>query len=192
MQTAITAARGTAREKDLWNRIVNDNFGGSQPILSGQESIAAAKRLYRRAMGKPFDGTVKLTSGNRYTWVKRGVMSVNPDKQELHTRGLRALIHDLSHYCHQRLHPKDAPHSARQAYLERDLAQYAIEQGFLEGKLKSKAEPAEKADPVKQRYQAMVRRRDKWAAELERAKRLHAKAVLEVKTYERRHGDRLK
>jgi F0F1-type ATP synthase membrane subunit b/b' len=37
----------------------------------------------------------------------------------------------------------------------------------------------------------MVTRRDKWAAELERAKRLLEKARREVREYERRHAGRL-
>ena len=195
--------RTAAREKDLWTRLVNSKFEGQQPILSGEESVAAARRLYRHAMKKPFAGEVKLTSGNRYTWVRpltvtrkgnrvrTSVLAVNPDKRELHARGLRALIHDLSHYCHQRLHPQDDPHSARQAYLERDLVDYAIKSGFLDGKL-ARAKPAQERDVVKERYARIVARRDKWRVELEKAKKLLAKAEREAREYERRHRDRLK
>jgi hypothetical protein len=35
---------------------------------SPQEAVAAARRLYRFAMKKPFPGKVRITSGNRYTW----------------------------------------------------------------------------------------------------------------------------
>lgn len=37
----------------------------------------------------------------------------------------------------------------------------------------------------------MVNRRDKWKATLERAERLLAKAEREVRTYERRHAEKL-
>jgi hypothetical protein len=173
---------------------VNDKFAGSQPVLSGEASVKAAKLLYRRAMGKPFKGAVKLTSGNRRTWIRHGVLSVNPDERGLDgSKGLREIIHSLAHYAHRRKHPNDAPHSARQAYIERDLVDYAIRSGWLEGKLEPKPKPpAEKPDKVRQRYAAMVKRRDKWAAELDRAKRLHAKAAKECREYERRHGDRVK
>jgi hypothetical protein len=43
-----------------------------------------------------------------------------------------------------------------------------------------------------QRYRRMVARRDRWADQLDRAKRLAAKAEAEVRAYERRHRDRLK
>src|SRR5688500_10089818 len=106
--------KGTLRDPAAWDRLVNSKFE-SQPILSPEESLIAAKKLYRHAFGRAFPGKVELASGNRYTWVRRGVLYVNPDKRELHTRGLRSIIHDLSHYAHSRLNPRDAPHSIRQA-----------------------------------------------------------------------------
>lgn len=183
------------RDPELWDRLVNERFGAAQPILSGPESIAAARKLYRTAMGKPWTGKVQLTSGRRYTWVRNGVLFVNPDMQQRECRGLRALIHDLSHYCHSQLHPNDAAHSRRQAQLEGRMVKAALSRGFLEGKLKPKEkmapEPKAKPDPVQQRYARMINRRDKHAKELERAQRLLAKATREVREYERRHGERV-
>ncbi len=181
-----------ARDPGLWDRLVNDRFGSAQPILSPQESILAARKLYRHAMGKAFPGEVTLTSGNRYTWVRRRVLVVNPDKRERDARGLRAMIHDISHYCHSRLHPNDSAHSPRQARLEGKLVTFALAKGFTEGALK-RDPPAPKAKPdiVQQRYARMVNRRDKYAREMERAKRLLAKAEREVREYGRRHKDRI-
>ena len=75
---------------------------------------------------------------------------------------------------------------------------YALKSGFADGRLAPKPKapvepppPAPKPDKVQQRYARMVARRDKWAGELERAKRLHAKAEREVRRYERRHKDRV-
>lgn len=181
-----------ARDPGLWDRLVNERFGSEQPILSGQESIAAAKKLYRHATGKSFTGKIRLTSGNRYTWVRRGVMSVNPDKVEAQARGLRALIHDISHYCHRMKNPRDSAHSPRQARLEGRLVEFALSRGFVDGALKKEQPPPKaKPDVVQQRYARMVNRRDKYAKELERVKRLLAKATREVREYERRHDERL-
>jgi len=130
--------------------MVNSKFNGVQPILSPEESLVAARKLYRHAFGKAFPGEVRLTTGNRYTWVRRGVLSVNPDKREGHTRGLRSIIHDLSHYAHSRLNPRDAPHSIRQARLEARLAKFALDRGWHEGGL-TKAKPVDlkvNAEPV--------------------------------------------
>lgn len=189
---------GTVRDRTLWDRMVNDRFAGEQPILTPEESIVAARKLYRHAFGKAFTGRVELTTGNRFTWVRRGVLYVNPDKREGQTRGLRSIVHDLSHYAHYRKNPKDAPHSIRQARLERDLATFALDRNWHRGGL-AKPEPAAKPEPepkpavdkVVQRYRRMVSRRDRWKADLDRAKRLFAKADAEVRAYRRRHGSRL-
>lgn len=190
--------KGTKRDPELWERMVNSKFAGQQPILSDEESMIAARKLYRHAMGKPWPWRWEITSGNRYTWARGRVFRVNPDKRELHVRGLRALIHDMSHFCHRMLHPEDAPHSIRQARLEARLVKFALDRKWHEGALKPEpklvpvVEPKAKPDVVKQRYSRLVSRRDKWEREFERAKRLLAKASSEVKTYERRHGSRLK
>jgi len=191
--------KGTRRDRAIWDALVNSKFDG-HPVLSPAESIAAARKLYRHAMGRAWPLSVKLVSGNRYTWVNEGVLCVNPDKREQNARGLRAIIHDISHYTHRMLHPNDAPHSIRQARLEAKLAKFAVDRGWHEGQpvVKPKAVKAPapivetpKRDAVQLRYDRMVARRAKWTAELERAKRLHAKADAECRTYERRHKERL-
>lgn len=192
--------KGTVRDPGLWDRLVNERWDGQQPVLSPEDSIKAAKRLYRQAMGRPWTGPVKLTSGNRYTWVRHGFLVVNPDMPQRDCRGLRAMIHDLSHYAHSRLNPNDAPHSRKQAQLEGRLVTYAINAGFAEGRVrrigpepkpKAPPAPAPKPDVVAQRYARKVARRDKWQRELERAQRLLAKAEREVRDYRRRHRARL-
>jgi hypothetical protein len=186
---AARRSYGPTRDKDLWKELVNDRFGSERPILSPEESIRAAKKLYRHAMGKSFPGRVELTSGNRYTWVRRGVLWVNPDQRGM---GFREMIHSLSHYCHRRLHPNDAPHSKRQAKLEGRLVEFALSRGFTDGALKrDPPPPKEKPDVVQQRYARLVTRRDKYAGQIERATRLLAKAEKEVRAYERRHKGRL-
>jgi len=127
---------------------VNDPWlsvpGGVTTKPDAQEAVSAAKRLYRKAMGKPFRGTFKITSGNRYNWIRRNVFSVNPGGH--HFGAWRDLVHDISHYAHQRLHPDSPAHGSIHRTLERELAIYVIESGWLTGKLKSKAVP--KAKPT--------------------------------------------
>ena len=191
---------GTVRDPGLWDRLVNERWGGVQPVLSPEDSIKAAKRLFRHAMGREWAGPVRLTSGRRYTWVRRGVLVVNPDMPQRACRGLRAMIHDLSHYAHSRLHPSDAPHSRRQAQLEGKLVTYALNAGWLNGEVRRigpapqpKAEPAPKppVDKVVVKHARMVARRDKYRAELARYERLLAKAEREVRDYQRRHKGRV-
>ncbi len=187
----MDAKSRTRRDPQLWDRLVNDRFE-DQPILSPEASVLAARKLYRHAMGKAFTGKVELTSGRRYTWIRRGVMYVNPDCRQSRIRGLRAIIHDLSHWCHYRLHPRDKPHSVRQARLESKLVTFAITRGWHEGALVVEPKPEKpKPDLVVQRHARMISRRDKWRREAERAKRLLAKVEREVRAYERSHAERL-
>lgn len=183
----------TRRDPDLWNNMVNAKFDGKQPKLTPEESIAAAKKLYRHAMGFSYGGTWRIGTGNRHTWARRGVFTVNPDERR-NSGGLREIIHSISHYCHQRLHPNDKPHSIRQVRLEAKLAKFAVDRNcWLDGALK-KAEPETvdtKPSLIQQRHQRLINRRDKWLKEAERAKRLLAKAESEVRQYERRHKERL-
>jgi hypothetical protein len=44
-----------------------------------QEAMAGARRLYRLVFKKPFKGEIKLTSGRRYTFIRRGVMYRTPE-----------------------------------------------------------------------------------------------------------------
>lgn len=191
---------GTVRDPGLWDRLVNERWGGQQPVLSPEDSIKAAKRLYRHAMGREWKGEVRLTSGRRYTWVRRGVLVVNPDMPQRDCRGLRAMIHDLSHYAHSRLHPSDAPHSRRQAQLEGKLVTYALNAGWLDGEVrrigpapqpKPEPEPKPVVDKVVQKHARMVKRRDSYRAQVERYTRLLAKAEREVRDYQRRHKGRV-
>jgi hypothetical protein len=123
------------------------------------------------------------------------VFFVNPDERRPSGRGLREIIHSISHYAHRHLHPHDKPHSIRQARLEAKLAKFAVDRNcWQDGKLKKPEvveAPKVKPDIIVQRYQRMVNRRDKWKGEFDRAKRLLAKAEREVRAYERRHKDRL-
>lgn len=103
---------------------------GDLPPLTGPEAIKAARILYRLGLGTAEKRVFRLTSGNRYTYPKRGTWFVNPDK------GWKALLHDISHYCHQRVNPKQPPHGPGHAYIERLLIDACCSRGFLDGVLK--------------------------------------------------------
>ena len=93
--------------------------------------------MYQKAMGKSFKGKVKITSGNRHTWIRGDVFYVNPDQRCWNGRGgWPEIVHHLAHYCQRRRYPRAKPHSEQELYLERDLTDYVIDNNFLEGALK--------------------------------------------------------
>lgn len=156
-----------AYEQGLWNRLVNDKWPAGMTAPDADEAIRGARRLYRKAFGKPWRGPVRLTSGNRHTWIRRGVLVVNPDGWP---GGWRGIVHDLSHYAHARLNPDDRPHATRQVYIERDLTDYAIRAGFPDGRLKPAAKPAPNPAAVRAAELAKLDRRIAgWETRLTRA-----------------------
>jgi hypothetical protein len=181
-----------SHETGLWDRLVNSKWPHSMPIPNEKEAIAGAKRLYKKAMGRPWRGAVKVTSGNRHTWVRRGTLVVNPNEVRWNgSGGWAEIVHSISHYAHWRLNPKDAPHSSKQSYIERDLTDYVIAQGWLEGKLKRPKHDASKKDIVSERYQRILARETIWEKKFKRAKNALAKARRERRAYEARHGERI-
>jgi hypothetical protein len=184
----------TRRDHSLWDRRVNDLWGGHKPVLSPEETLAAARKLWRHATGKAWTGKWEVTSGRCHTWPRRGTFYVNPNR---YGGGLRQLVHLIAHYAHRRLHPGDKPHSIRQLRLEAKLTKFAVARWGPQAPAKAapaakvEAEAPTKPDKVVLRYRRMKARRDRWADQLDRSQRLLQKAEREVRAYERRHRGRL-
>jgi hypothetical protein len=140
---------------------VNATWPTDLPTLTPREAITAAKRLYRFGMKRPFRGKVKLTSGNRYTWPRGGVLYVNPD------RGWPHLVHMISHLVHRRTHADKRPHDFRHEFLEGEMVRHVVKSGWLTGKLRR----PEKAKPqVRQvRYDRILARLSSWERKAKRA-----------------------
>lgn len=132
-----------------------------------QEAMSAARRLWRLAMKRPWRGKVELTTGNRYTRIRRGVLYVNPDHCGM---GWHQLIHSLSHRCAFRLYPGKKPHSPQHAFLEREMIAHVVRSGWLDGKLRRPEKPAPQVVDVRQqRQQRVLDRIAKWEAKRKRA-----------------------
>lgn len=136
-----------------WYARVDATWPEPVPTPSVAEALKGAKKLYRFALGQNIK--VEATSGNRYTWPKHGVLMVNPDHRGGHHRGWEALVHDLSHYAHQRLHPGIKPHSREHARLELKLAKEVVKRGWLAGTLEPV--PVVAATPGKDERKAKIR-----------------------------------
>jgi hypothetical protein len=147
-----------------WYERVNATWPRPIPQLTAEEAIRAAKRLYRFGMKRTWRGPVRVTSGNRYTWIRRGEMVVNP------SHGWHGLVHLLSHYCHHRNSTVfDKPHGRKHAQLEIRMIKEAIKRGWLDGKLKS--EPKVKAKPPtpNDKLERLRLREKRWITRTKRA-----------------------
>ena len=171
---------------------INAGWPANMPVPTDEEAIAGSRRLYKEFAGEAWRGKVRITSGNRYTWIRRGEMVVNPNRVErFHAAGWPSIVHDLSHVVHWILNPELKPHHENQAVLEDDMRRYVIDQKFHEGTLIRKAKPTKRRDIVAERYGRIVERQRRWEAKLKRAQTALGKAERDRRQYERRHGDRV-
>lgn len=167
----------------------NAQWPENVPPLDGAEAIAAAKRLYRKFRGRPYNGKWKLVSGNRHTWPNNHVFSVNPNRTNLkpgHPPGWHDIVHEMSHWVFYCLHPNLSPHDRRHAYLERDMIKYVVEQGWLDGRLKPKPKAAKPVTEV--RYAAVLTKLAKWNTKLKRAQTAIRKLQKQKRYYERKQS----
>src|SRR6266446_3256191 len=105
-----------------WYARVNAAWPATVPPLTAEEAGRAARKLFRFATGETWRGAVKVTSGNRYSWERWGVLTVNPGA------GWKQLIHLLSHafYQHYVAAKGDRPHGAGHARLERRMIREVV------------------------------------------------------------------
>jgi len=165
---------------------VNGAWPDNLPIPTGEEAATAARRLYRLIMGQPFKGPVKIVSGNRYTYVRGGVLHVNPNGQ--HFGGWKDLVHGLSHHCHRRKFPGHKPHDGRgtHAFIEKEMIEHVVNSGWLDGKLKK----PERVKPGKAAVQATRHARvlasiKRWESKRKRADTALKKLARQKRYYER-------
>lgn len=183
-----------------YNRCVNDKWKaafaeeGASKQPSEQEAISAVKRLYRKAFGRKLSMPIKTTSGNRFTWPRRGAYYVNPtghsrvfeDRSITMMAGWKQLVHDVSHYAHRQLHPRARPHSNSQLTIERVLTDYVIDNGWLHGKLKTQAKPKPPVDKVARRAVQVDANITRWEIKLKRAQAALKKYKVKQRYYQKK------
>ena len=134
---------------------VNRMFPKQLPILEKDE----AERAYKKLIAK--FGTKQVWSEYSNKWITKKMkvrrirkfgektfktevrkcwLSLNGDTNTLH-KGWRRLVHDVSHYVHDFRFPDSSNHDLAQAVIEKEMVNYVINQGWLEGKLKTKLKP---------------------------------------------------
>ena len=120
------AQKGTVMSnKHIW-KAVNSVWPNDVNLVPNEkDAITLTKRLFKKFYGRKWCGKIKITSGNRYTWVRRGTLLINPDRRGYYG-GWRDIVHELSHYIHRRKNPGLRDHDPKQAYLERAIAEYVV------------------------------------------------------------------
>lgn len=176
-----------------WYRRVNAAWPAQLPPLTPIEAIRAARKLYRFALGATFPAqNVRLTSGRRYSYIRRGIMFVNPGGHSAGSRrGWEALVHDLSHYFDNRLSPDTRPHASAHARLEIRLIKEVVARGWLGGSLKDEERTettAAVAAPQAEKLGRVLRLMEGWEKKRRRAENALRKLGRQRRYYERKLG----
>lgn len=152
---------------------------------TAQEAERGARRLWRRFMHRPWSGPVKITSGRNRTYVRDGVLRVNPDQR--FWRGWEGIVHGLSHTILREQRPWDEPHSPWHLALEAEMATYVTGHDWHKGALasKPKADPKPEPDPRGAKIARLRERLAAWESKRQRAERAIAKISRSLAAYER-------
>ena len=117
-KTAKGAQRSWAQIERLWG-------DAALPVPTGKEALELCDLLWEWEMdgaARPWRAK-RITSGARHTWVRRGVLSVNPNEDG---KGVAEIVHSMSHIVHLRKNPDERPHSRSQARIELRLTMMVI------------------------------------------------------------------
>ena len=171
-----------------WPDGTND---GRDIIPTPEEAMSGAKRLYRVALGKPFRGTMKLTSGRRHTWIRRHVFYVNPNEKRWTgsscNGGWHEIVHSISHLAARRLYGEG--HGPRHAWVEKQLIAHVVQSGWLDGKLKRKPREAKPpVDPKVAKLTGIAASIKRWQTKQKRAATALRKLERQRKYYERQQA----
>jgi hypothetical protein len=118
--------------------VANDTWPAEVPPLTAPEAVRAAAKLWRFALGVSPTVDIYVTSGHRYTGIKRGRrfgLHVNPDN------GWRHFVHELSHTLWRRYAPTHPDHGTDHARFEAKMVREVLKRGWLDGTLKSAPKP---------------------------------------------------
>jgi len=187
MRTSQEALANYEKVNAIWRENkCSIRFEPSRESVDFDTAKNLLRALWRKEVGSKFPyKTIKQVSGNRYTWVRRGVVTINCDK------GWGDIIHTWSHWLDHRVNPKTRPHSAEHSLIELRCTKYFFEKGFLEKSRNAIEQPKVKKriNKVAQRYERMLKRQKAWNRKLKLAQTNLEKVNKEIRVYERVHSE---
>jgi len=136
------------------------------------------RAFYRQVMKKPFPYELHIGSGNRRTWCRWGVFTVNPNQ------GWHDINHDMGHWLERQM--TGGAHTDQQLRLERDGAALIVrrflrDEPYVEPK-KARDHVADRAVRVNagiKRWETKLRRAATALKKLKQKKRYYDKVLTE-------------
>ena len=146
-----------------YNRIVETIWNeGSTPAqrrnVHPNLAMNYVRAFWKQEVGSKFRWKIRIGTGNRRTWLHRGVFTVNPEQ------GWHDINHDLGHFIERRR--SGGAHTDSQLRLERNGARLIVRK-FLRDE--PYVEPKTLRDPVAERAARVESGIKRWDAKLKRA-----------------------
>lgn len=135
------------------------------------------RAFYRQIMKKPFPYELRIGTGNRRTWCRWGVFTVNPEQ------GWHDINHDMGHWLERQL-TGDA-HSDQQLRFERDGAALICRR-FLRDE--PYVEPKKERDMISIRAARVDAGIERWEKKLKRAQNALRKLNKQKRYYDKKTG----
>jgi len=187
MLTSQEALANYSKVNDLWSsNNCSIRFEKSKESADFNTAKNLLRALWKKEVGTKFPyKTINLVTGNRNTWVRRGVVSINCDK------GWGDIIHSWSHWLDYRINPNNRPHSAEHSLIEFRCTKYFFEKGLLEKSrnITQELKPKKRINKVAQRYERMLKRQKAWNKKLKLANTNLAKVNKEIIKYQKAHSE---
>jgi len=141
---------------------VSQALAGDLPAITNYEAARAVKKIYKK-FGRTESGSyLNVPTKIRKCWL-------SPKSTQGHIKGWGRLVHDVSHRIFRVLNPHRNPHHPAHAFLERDIAIYVAESGWLSGKLKPKEKILTKEEKRLAKLAKIEKSIDVWERKLKRA-----------------------
>jgi len=165
-----------------YNRIVESIWDeGSTPAQRCNVHPNLAKNFirgfYRQVMKKPFPYKLRIGTGNRRTWCRWGVFTVNPKQ------GWHDINHDMGHWLERQM--TGGAHTDQQLRFERDGAALIVRK-FLRDE--PYVDPKKTRDRVAERAARVEAGIKRWEAKLRRASTALKKLKKQQRYYEKALG----
>lgn len=158
--------------RKAWEGVPNEQMFNVWP----NHAVSYVKAMWKQSTGYKLKWKIRIGTGNRRTWVRGGVLTVNPDQ------GWHDINHDLSHFIERRT-SGDA-HSDNHLENERRGAELIRKRFLTTGKPDEKSKPTT-LDLQQKRATSVETRILKWERKAKRAQNALSKLRKQKRYYEK-------
>lgn len=156
----------------IWEKIPPEQMRNVWPT----HAMSFVRAMWKAETGRKFQWKIRIGTGNRRTWLRGGVFTVNPNQ------GWHDVNHDMGHFIERRM--GGGAHTDSQLRRERNGA-HLIVRKFLETKPPPEKKKSDMVTVRAARVTAGIRR---WEAKLRRASTALKKLKKQQRYYEKAQG----